>query len=397
LQPLNSKLIDGEVGMGVGKLYAVVCLCTVLSLPAFAGVTLTSPGNGVTVGSPVHFVASGTSACSKGVAAMGIYTAPYVLAHVSNGATLDTKLSMNPGNYNVVVQHWDNCGGYAKVAITIYVAQSASSVPRSNHVWMITEENHSYESVIGNSQMPYYNSLANKYALATQYYSNRHSSLPALMRLVAGQDVTTNNNTTSCFNVDNVVRHLLFHGMTWKSYQEDLPYAGFTGLSWANYLRRHNPLIDFTDVCAPSQKLNSVPFTRLAQDMSNNATPNYVYITPNTQHDAHDGTRAQADGWLSQQVPKILARPEFQSGGDGLLFIVWDEGTLYTDNRCSASVSSGCGGRVATLVIGPKVKRNFKSQTLYYHQNLLRTVCDAFGFALCPGAGATAKPMTDFF
>jgi len=397
LQPLNSKLIDGEVGMGVGKLYAVVCLCAVLSLPAFAGVTLTSPGNGVTVGSPVHFVASGTSACSKGVAAMGIYTAPYVLAHVSNGATLDTKLSMNPGNYNVVVQHWDNCGGYAKVAITIYVAQSASSVPRSNHVWMITEENHSYESVIGNSQMPYYNSLANKYALATQYYSNRHSSLPALMRLVAGQDVTTNNNTTSCFNVDNVVRHLLFHGMTWKSYQEDLPYAGFTGLSWANYLRRHNPLIDFTDVCAPSQKLNSVPFTRLAQDMSNNATPNYVYITPNTQHDAHDGTRAQADGWLSQQVPKILARPEFQSGGDGLLFIVWDEGTLYTDNRCSASVSSGCGGRVATLVIGPKVKRNFKSQTLYYHQNLLRTVCDAFGFALCPGAGATAKPMTDFF
>ncbi len=62
--------------MGVGKLYAVVCLCAVLSLPAFAGVTLTSPGNGVTVGSPVHFVASGTSACSKGVAAMGIYTAP---------------------------------------------------------------------------------------------------------------------------------------------------------------------------------------------------------------------------------------------------------------------------------------------------------------------------------
>jgi acid phosphatase len=270
-------------------------------------------------------------------------------------------------------------------------------VPRSNHVWIITEENHSYESVFGNSNMPYYNSLANKYALAAQYYANLHSSLTSLMWLLAGQGVTNNNNTTSCFNVDNVVRHLLFHGMTWKSYQEDLPYAGYTGLSWANYLRRHNPLIDFIDVCAPSQKLNSVPFTQLAKDMSNHATPNYAYITPNLQHDAHNGTLAQADAWLSQQVPKILARPEFQSGGDGLLFIVWDEGTLYTDNRCSAWVSAGCGGRVATLVIGPKVRRNFKSQTLYHHQNLLRTVCDALGFSVCPGAGATAKPMVDFF
>jgi hypothetical protein len=52
--------------------------------------------------------------------------------------------------------------------------------------------------------------------------------------------------------------------MTWKSYQEDLPYAGFTGLGWVNYLRRHNPLIDFTDVCAPGQKLNSVPYSQLA-------------------------------------------------------------------------------------------------------------------------------------
>ena len=272
-----------------------------------------------------------------------------------------------------------------------------SSIPRSNHVWIITEENRSYESVIGSSQMPYFNSLARKYALAAGYYANLHGSLPALMRLVAGQNVTTNSNTTACFDVDNIVRHLLFHGLTWKSYQEDLPYAGYRGLSWANYVRRHNPLTDFIDVCAPSQRLNSVPFSQLATDRSNNATPNYVYITPNLQHDGHDGSRAQADAWLSQQVPKILGRPEFQSGGDGLLFIVWDEGNLYTDYRCSPWTSRGCGGRVATLVIGPKVKHSFRSWTVYHHQNLLRTVCDALGFATCPGAGATAKPMADFF
>lgn len=363
---------------------------------AQAGVWVHAPNNNSQVGSNVQFVAKATTSCSKGIAAMGIYTAPYKLVYTVSGASLNTVLTLSPGRYNTVVQEWDNCGWTSATGITIFVTSSTSTVPRSNHVWIITEENHSYESVIGSRYMPYYNYLANKYALATQYYANQHSSLPALMWLVAGQEVTTNNNTTSCYNVDNVVRHLLYRGNTWKSYQEDLPYAGYTGLSWANYVRRHNPLIDFTDVCAPSQKYNSMPYAQLATDMSNNATPNYAYITPNLQHDAHDGTRAQADDWLSQKVPKILARPEFQSGGDGLLFIVWDEGTL-TDYRCSGSVATGCGGRIATLVIGPRVKRNYKSQVLYHHQNLLRTVCDALGFATCSGAGAFAQPMSDFF
>jgi len=273
----------------------------------------------------------------------------------------------------------------------------AGTIPQSKHVWIIAEENHSYEKVIGNPNMPYYNSLAKKYALAAQFYATLHNSLADLMQVVAGQNVTLWDKTTACFNVDNVVRRMLLHGMTWKSYQEDLPYPGFMGLSWAGYLRRHNPLSYFTDTCAPSQKYNIVPFSQFAKDIANNSTPNYTFISPNIYHDAHDGTLAAADKWLSQQVPKILARPEFQSGGDGLLFVIWDEGTLRTDNRCSATDSTGCGGRLAILVIGPKVKHGFKSQTLYHHLNLLRTVCDAFGFTSCPGGAATVKPMADFF
>ncbi len=282
-------------------------------------------------------------------------------------------------------------------SVLLLLGGAYAQVPQSKHVWLITEENHSYESVIGNPSMPYFNSLANKYGLATEYYSNRHSSLSALMWLVAGQQVTLNNNTTACFNVNNIVRQLLAKGLTWKSYQVDLPYAGFQGLSWLNYLRRHNPLIDFSDACTATQKLNSVPFPQLASDMANNATPNYIYITPNVYEDAHNGTLSQADYWLSQQMPAILARPEFQAGGDGLLFVVWDEGLLSGDNRCSAQISQGCGGRVATLVIGPQVKPSYKSSVLYAHENLLRTVCDAMGLSSCPGAAALALPMSDFF
>src|SRR5512133_1275158 len=186
------------------------------------------------------------------------------------------------------------------------LSASAGTVPQSQHIWIITEENHTYEEVIGNSNMPYFNSLAKKYAVAAQYYANMHNSLTDLMLVVAGQNVTLWDGTTSCYNVDNVVRHLLLHGMTWKSYQEDLPYAGFTGLRWDGYLRRHNPLIDFTDVCTPSQLLNVVPYSQLVKDIANNATPNYAFISPNKWHDAHDGTLAQLITGSRSKFPKSL-------------------------------------------------------------------------------------------
>jgi hypothetical protein len=209
--------------------------------------------------------------------------------------------------------------------------------------------------------------------------------------------VTSDNETTSCFNVDNMVRELLAKGLTWRTYEEDLPYPGFLGLTYANYVRRHNPLIDFTDACTTTQALNSVPYTQLAIDMANNQVPNYSYITPNLQDDAHDGTLAQADLWLSQQMPAILARPEFLPGGDGLLFITFDEADLSTDNRCSSLISNGCGGHIATLIIGPQVRPGYNSQVLYGPQNLLQTVCDAMALAVCPGAGAVSLPMLDVF
>jgi len=90
--------------------------------------------------------------------------------------------------------------------------------------------------------------------------------------------------------------------LTWKSYQVDLPYPGFLGLYNLNYMRRHNPLIDFTDACTSTQRINSVPFTQLAADITNKSTPNYAYITPNADQDAHNGTLAQADQWLQHVV-----------------------------------------------------------------------------------------------
>lgn len=58
---------------------------------------------------------------------MGIYTAPGVLAYKVNGAQLNTNLNMNSGNYNVVVQEWDNCGWSAKTPIALTVGSGSGS------------------------------------------------------------------------------------------------------------------------------------------------------------------------------------------------------------------------------------------------------------------------------
>jgi hypothetical protein len=71
-----------------------------VTVSSSSGVHLTSPSNNSTVGSPVNFVATATTSCSKGVASMGIYTAPYNLAYTVNGASLNTNLTLSSGTYN---------------------------------------------------------------------------------------------------------------------------------------------------------------------------------------------------------------------------------------------------------------------------------------------------------
>ena len=68
-----------------------------LTSAAFAGINVTAPGKGTTVQSPVHYAATaGSTSCSKGVASMGIYTSPGVLAYVTNGTSLSTDLTLSP-------------------------------------------------------------------------------------------------------------------------------------------------------------------------------------------------------------------------------------------------------------------------------------------------------------
>src|ERR1700719_4202681 len=140
-------------------------------------------------------------------------------------------------------------GGAANVLPPIPIPGQTN--PQFRHVFIVVEENASYPDVIGNSSMPYFNGLANKWGLATNYYANLHPSIPNYFEMTVGKTLTIDDSQTpQSFPVsdDNVVRELLAAGKTWKSYAEDLPSAGYTGGNTAQYLVRHNPLAYMTDV-----------------------------------------------------------------------------------------------------------------------------------------------------
>jgi acid phosphatase len=266
-------------------------------------------------------------------------------------------------------------------------ASAFAAVPHANPVVVIVLENHSYSSVIGNSSMPYLNSLANTYGLATQYYADAHPSIGNYFMLTTGQIVTTNDNFTGTITNDNIVRHLLTKGVTWKSYAEGLPYAGYTGGNTGTYVKRHNPFAYFSDVANSSLKNNIVPFTQFAGDVANNRLPEFSFIAPDICDDAHNCALGTADSWLKNKIAPLLASSAFKQ--NGLLVITFDE-SFTTDTAHG-------GGHVATIIVSPKAKRAFKSGNLYQHQNVLRMVMEALGVSTFPGAAAKAWDMGTFF
>lgn len=110
------------------KKHVLTSLFVLITMSAFAGVNITSPSNGSTVGSPVNFAANATTSCPSGIASMGIYPAPYQLAYVGNGGWFNTSLPLQQGTYNVVVVAWDHCGGSETAAITVNVRNGQSAV-----------------------------------------------------------------------------------------------------------------------------------------------------------------------------------------------------------------------------------------------------------------------------
>ena len=259
----------------------------------------------------------------------------------------------------------------------------------SKHVVIVVEENHSYSSVIGSSSMPYLNSLATKYTTATSYYANTHPSIGNYFMLTTGQIITNNDSYSGTVSSDNIVRRMLTAGKTWKSYAESIPYTGYTGGDSGRYCKHHNPFAYFTDVVKSSnERQNLTSFTQFKTDRANGQLPNFSFVVPNKCNDAHDCSLSTADSWLKTNIAPLLSTAAFQSGGDGILVILFDES--------KESDTAHGGGHVAAVVVGPKVKRGYKLTSFYQHQSVLKTALKALGITTYPSASSAAPSLAAF-
>ena len=262
-----------------------------------------------------------------------------------------------------------------------------TTLPSFSHVFVVVEENHNYADVIGSSAMPFLNGLATQYGLATAYYANTHPSIGNYFALTTGQILTNDDAFNSTLVVDNIAQRLTAAGKTWKAYEEDLPSVGYTGGDTANYVKHHNPFVYFSSVNGSSSQLNNVvPFTQFSTDITNNQLPNFGFIVPNLQHDAHDGTLAAADQWLQTNITPLLNSTAFQQSG--LLIIVFDE---------SENDNTNGGGKIAMVMVSSKSKSGFQSATLYQHQDTLRTILQTLGVSSDPCSASSGPSMAEFF
>jgi phospholipase C len=130
------------------------------------GVTISSPTNNSTDGSPVAFSATaGSTSCFGGIAAMGIY-ANGSLAYKTNGASISTPLTLTPGSYGAVVVAWDNCGSALSTPVnfvvpsptppTISVTATSSTITSGSTATLhATADNASQVSVTGSDGSTY--------------------------------------------------------------------------------------------------------------------------------------------------------------------------------------------------------------------------------------------------
>jgi hypothetical protein len=168
-------------------------------------------------------------------------------------------------------------------------------------------------------------------------------------------------------------------GFTWRGYMEGLPRPCFKGAEHGQYVKKHDPFLYFDSIRNSANRCrNVVSYNRLASDLRNGTLPDFAFITPDLCNDTHDCGVRTGDKHLAHIVPRLLR----ELGPRGILFVTYDEGR--SNNGCCGLAK---GGRIATVVAGPDVRRGVVVPGRYTLYSILRTIEEAFGVPLLRHAG----------
>ncbi len=277
------------------------------------------------------------------------------------------------------------CSGLTFSLLALPLGAQTDAPPRFSKVVVIILENTEFEEIIGNPDAPFFNELAGRYGLATNYFGITHPSLPNYLATIGGDTFGVTNNCEDlrrCHRPEpfpsNLADQVEASGRTWKAYMESMPQPCALESSYP-YAMKHNPFIYFDTIRLRPQRCANIEPYDPASPLAD-----FTWITPNMCNSMHDCPISTGDAWLQNIVPTVLVQPEFQPGGSGVLFITFDEGFIQN--------------RVATLVIGPLVKQGYQSIVSQNHYSLLRTIEESWGLQLLGHAGdPDLNNMADFF
>lgn len=248
---------------------------------------------------------------------------------------------------------------------------------------VVVMENKEYDTIIGSRDAPYVNALARESALATSFYGTTHPSLPNYFALTGGSTFGITNNCTDCrIDEPSLIDQLEDAGISWKAYMESMPGPCFRGATSGRYAKKHNPFAYYDSITTDRARCGKVvPLTELHGDISNDALPAFVWITPDMCNGSHDCAVDVGDRFLSRLLPPLIGA----LGDGGVLVLTYDEGT--SDRGCCAQAS---GGHILTLVAGPGAAPGRYDEPLT-HYSILRAIEDRWEL---PRLGEAASPRT---
>jgi phosphatidylinositol-3-phosphatase len=318
-------------------------------------------------------------------------------------------------------------------------ASAPGIMPRYAHIFVIIEENHTFDQVIGEQAAPNFNRLAKEYGLATNFYAEQHPSEPNYIAMLGGDTfgITDDDafyckpnpawqrgcdNHTDESYVDHTITaksladQLQERGLTWKGYFEDIPSPGAGEDHWptsvnavadrpnALYAVKHNGFMFFKSVQDdPDRAKKIVGFDALNADIADDTLPNFAHIVPNQCNDMHGlqgakvpddcdnqndlGRIKRADDEMAKIVTALTSSAMWKSDENAAIIITFDE----NDDHRPDSHGAGCcgssetdlhnpgGGWIPTIVITNHGPRGLQDPTPYNHYSMLRTIEDGFG------------------
>jgi hypothetical protein len=307
-------------------------------------------------------------------------------------------------------------------------ATASSAMPKYNHVFYVTEENHGFDQIIGNPAAPTINALAKAYGYASQYYGIGHPSGPNYVAMLGGGTFGVgSDNPYWLFHVNqpSLMSQMDKTGLSWKGYFQGMPYAGYRGYCYpvrclgvpdsdTLYIAKHNGMAYFHSVNSSATEMAKMqPLANLGTDLASGHVPNFSYIMPDECSDMHGAPPVCADSgnpgdaddnWLVSNADSFLARTVSQitksrgwTQGNNAIVVNFDEGDNGDNSGCCGSTTGG--GHALTVVVTNRGPRHAVDPTPSNHYSLLSTIQHAFGLGCLAATCDTAniKPLTSLF